>query len=299
MEQLEGRLVVDAEDVALGYLALARLQHAGGEYATAQRTLATYSDLARQRGFVAHLIARGAAAQARLALAQGNLAAAVAWADASGLHAADDLSFVREAEYMILAGVWIAKADVWLPQAVELLDKLLADAEAKARWGSVLDILIVRALGQWAQGLRGDALATLERALTRAAPEGCIRRFVDEGPVMADMLQEAQAGGIAPDYITRLLAAFPETMNDEHGTMKREQDTHRSSFIVQPLVEPLSARELEVLRLIAGGMSNADVARTLVIAISTVKTHTNSIFSKLQATSRTQAIALAREMQLL
>ena len=111
MEQLVGRLVVDAEDVALGYLALARLQHARGEHAAAQRTLATYIDLARQRGFVAHLIARGAAVQAQLALAQGNLAAAVAWADASGFERLrDDLSFPREAEYLILARVWIAQA---------------------------------------------------------------------------------------------------------------------------------------------------------------------------------------------
>ena len=110
-----GRLVVDAEDVALGYLALARLQHARGDHATAQRTLETYIGLARQRGFVAHLIARGAAVQAQLALAQGDVAAAVAWADASGLHAADDLSFAREAEYLILARVWIAQAGSKLP----------------------------------------------------------------------------------------------------------------------------------------------------------------------------------------
>jgi LuxR family maltose regulon positive regulatory protein len=304
IEQIVGRLVVDAEDVALGYLALARLQHARGEYATAQRTLATYSDLAHQRGFVAHLIARGAAVQAQLALAQGDGAAAVAWADASGLRAADDLSFVREADYLILARVWIAQAGSEtaasvLPQALALLDRLLADAEAMARWGSVLEILIVRALGQWAQGTRRDALATLARALTLAAPEGAIRRFADEGPVMAAMLQEAQAGGIAPDYITRLLAAFPRTEAPGLRTERAELIHSVLSPQTASLMEPLSARELEVLRLIADGMSNADVARTLVIAISTVKTHTNSIFGKLQATSRTQAIALAREMQVL
>jgi LuxR family maltose regulon positive regulatory protein len=260
--------------------------------------------LARRRCFVAHLIARGAAAQARLALAQGNRAAAVAWADARGLHAADDLSFPREAEELTLARVWIAQAGSesaisWLPQAMNLLDRLLKDAEAKARYGSVLDILIVRALGQWAQGTRGDALATIDRALTLAAPEGCIRRFVDEGPVMTAVLQEAKAGGIAPDYITQILAAFP---TQEGGRVQAEADPalqHPSSAIPQPLVEPLSPRELEVLRLMATGKSNAEVAQTLVIAISTVKTHTNSIFGKLQVTSRTQAIARARDLQLL
>jgi LuxR family maltose regulon positive regulatory protein len=303
MEQLVGRLVVDAEDVALGYLALARLQHARGQHATAQLTLETYTDLARQRGFVAHLIARGAAAQAQLALAQGNLAAAVAWANASGAQrgagAADELPFAREAEYLILARVWIAQAGAWLPQAVELLDRLLEDAKAKARMGSVVEILIVRALAQWRQETHSDALVTLERALTLAAPEGFVRRFVDEGPAMAAMLQASVARGMMPDYITRLLAAFPRTESTElrgedHAIWPPVVSTRSST-----LVEPLSARELEVLRLIASGKSNAEVARTLVIAISTVKTHTNSIFSKLQVTSRTQAIALARDLQLL
>ncbi|MBK9709866.1 MAG: hypothetical protein IPO81_00805 [Kouleothrix sp.] len=307
MEQLVGRLAVDAEDVALGYLALARLQQARGEHATAQLTLETYTDLARQRGFVAHLIARGAAAQAQLALAQGNLAAAVAWADACGLTAADELSFVREAEELILARVWIAQAGARLQQAVELLDRLLADAEAKARMGSVLEILIVRALAQWAQERHSDALATLERALVLAAPEGSIRRFVDQGPAMAAMLQAAQARGIAPGHITRLLAAFPESDQETRRQGDKEIDWASISLVSrspgrpvsQSLVEPLSARELEILRLIASGKSNAEVARTLVIAISTVKTHTNSIFGKLQVTSRTQAIALARDLHLL
>jgi LuxR family transcriptional regulator, maltose regulon positive regulatory protein len=303
MEQLVGRQVVDAEDVALGYLTLARLQHARGNEAAAQRTLETYIHLARQRGFVAHLIACGAAAQAQLALAQGNLAAAVAWANASNTQsvpgAADDLPFAHEAEYLILARVWIAQAGAWLPQAVELLDRLLTDAEAKARMGSVLDILIVRALAQWAQETHADALVTLERALLLAAPEGFVRRFVDAGPVMAAMLQASVARGMMPDYITRLLAAFPERL--EIRDLRLGNTTQASSIkpLVSDLVEPLSARELEVLRLIASGKSNAEVARTLVIAISTVKTHTNSIFSKLQVTSRTQAIALARDLHLL
>jgi LuxR family maltose regulon positive regulatory protein len=238
MDLVAGPLTVDAAYITQGYLALARLQQARGNPAAAQLTLETSMALARQRGFVTHLIARGAAAQAQLALAQGNLAAAVAWADAPGLHAADDRSFPREAEELALARVWIAQA-------------------------------------------------------------GCIRRFVDEGPVMATMLHAADTRRIAPDYVRRLLAAFPTHAG---GRMQAEGDPalqHPSSPVAQPLVEPLSARELEVLRLIAGGKSNAEVARTLVIAISTVKTHTNSIFGKLQVTSRTQAIARARDLHLL
>jgi LuxR family maltose regulon positive regulatory protein len=219
------------------------------------------------------------------------------------LHAEDTVTFPRESEYLILARVWIAQAGMGLQRAVELLERLLADAEAKARMGSVVEILTVRARAQWAQETQGDALVTLERALLLATPEAFVRRFVDEGPVMAAMLQAAQARGIAPDYITRLLAAFPEPDKETGRQGEKEIDRALVALasrshglpISQPLVEPLSARELEVLRLIANGKSNAEVARTLVIAISTVKTHTNSIFSKLQVTSRTQAIALARD----
>jgi LuxR family maltose regulon positive regulatory protein len=124
---------------------------------------------------------------------------------------------------------------------------------------------------------------------------------------MAAMLQTAHARGVASDYITRLLAAFPESDTGTRRPGDKEIDRVSVSLasqspgllVSQSLVEPLSARELEVLRLIASGKSNAEVARTLVIAISTVKTHTNSIFSKLQVTSRTQAIALARDLHLI
>lgn len=301
IEQLAGRLAVDAEDVALASLTLARIQQAQGQHAAAQRTLERCTNLARQRGFAPHLIARGIAAQAQLALARGNLGAAAAWANASGLRATDALSFSREAEYLILARVWVAQGGAWLPQAAELLGRLLADAEAKARWGSVLDILLVGALAEWAQEMRDQALQTLERALALAAPEGVVRRFVDEGPAMAALLGAAQARGIAPDYVARLLAAFPEPARADG---KQAIDVSpgpqpRSPTAPEALIEPLSARELEVLRLIASGKSNAEVARLLIIALSTVKTHTNSIFSKLRVSSRTQAIALARDLHLL
>ncbi|MBX3001393.1 MAG: hypothetical protein KF893_22920 [Caldilineaceae bacterium] len=300
MEQLQGRLVTDAEDVALGYLALARLQHGRGEYATAQLTLESYMDLARRRGFVSPLLSRAAAVQAHFALAEGNLAFAVAWADTNSLNALDELPFVRETEYLILARIWIARAGTdpsgsWLQQSLRLLERLMEDATTKARMSSVLEILIVRALALWAQEARSNALATLAQAVTLAAPEGYIRRFVDEGMAMMTMLHTAAAHGIAPDYLTRLLAAFPATPNVQPGVSKQAWPVQRSAFSV----EPLSQRELEVIRLIADGKSNGEIAQILMIALSTVKTHTNNIFSKWQVTSRTQAIARARELQLL
>ena len=271
MQQLKDRLVVDAEDVALAYLTLARLQHAHGEHNTADLTLQTYMDLARRRGFVAHLIARGAAVQAQFNLAQGDPAAAVVWADARSLNAADDLSFPHEAEYLTLARVWISQAgngpdSTLFQQALDLLARLLADATAKARMGSVLAILIVRALTLWALERHDEALATVTQALTLAAPEGYIRRFVDEGPPMLTLLHAAADRAIAPDYLTRLLAAFPATLNVGRNLRNEALPLPRSAYSVPPLHEPLSQRELEVLRLIVVGKSNAEISRTLVIA---------------------------------
>jgi LuxR family transcriptional regulator, maltose regulon positive regulatory protein len=305
MEQLTGMLAVDAEDVTLGYLALARLQHARGDAAAAHATLARFTDLARRRDFVAHLVARGAAVHAQLALAEGNLAAAVAWADTSGLSAADDLSFPREAEYLILARVWITQtasgaAGSVLSQALHLLDRLLADAQAKARMDSVVEILIVRALALWVQGTRRDALATIERALVLAEPEGYIRRFVDDGLPMAEVLQAAAARGIAPDYVPRLLAAgdvWLQTGDVGRGTAMLAAG--RRTSLAPNLTESLSDRELDVLQLIAAGRSNQEIAETLVIAVSTVKKHINNLFGKLAVQSRTQALVRARALNLL
>ncbi|MFN8443170.1 MAG: LuxR C-terminal-related transcriptional regulator [Caldilineaceae bacterium] len=304
MKQLEGRLVVDAEDVTLGYLTVARLQHARREHTAAALTLTTYSNLARRRGFVAHLVARAAAVQAQFALARGDLAAAVAWADASSLHITNDLNFPREAESLILARVWIAQANSeseqsLYQQAFDLLERLLADAKTKGRTGSVLAILIVRALAQWTQETHQEALATLANALALAAPEGYIRRFVDEGMPMLTMLHAISTGGMMPGYLNQLLAAFPPTLKAEGGTRQVSSIKQPPAGHGPALVEPLSLRELEVLRLIAVGKSNAEIAQTLVIALSTVKSHTNTIFGKLQVTSRTQALARAQALQLL
>jgi LuxR family transcriptional regulator, maltose regulon positive regulatory protein len=295
---------VDADDVALGYLALARLQHARGEHAAAEETLLQFHEQAERRGFVTDLQRRGTALRAQLALAAGDLPAAIAWAGASGLAADDNLAFRREAEYLLLARVWIAQAQAGtagdlLAQALRLLDRMLADAAAKDRQDSTLEILIVRALGLRAQAAHPDALTTLAHALALGAREGYVRRFVDEGPAMRAMLREAVAGAAAPDYIALLLAAFePATAT---GARKGEGRSLAPAGgpALAALREPLSEREREVLRLVASGQSNAEVARALVIAVSTVKTHTNSIFGKLGVTSRTQAIARARALDLL
>ena len=160
--------------------------------------------------------------------------------------------------------------------------------------GSVIEILVLQALAHEAQGNIPPALAPLERALTLAEPEGYVRLFVDEDTPMAHLLSEAAAHGITPDYTARLLAVFEA---EEH---KSEDESHLPPVLpAQSLVEPLSHRELEVLRLIAQGLSNREISQRLFLALSTVKGHNRIIFSKLMVQNRTEAVARTRELGLL
>ncbi len=293
MDLVKGTLPVFADEVTLGYIALTRLQQARGEYSRALATLDAFMDLARQRHFVPQLLARGRAVRAQVELAQANLAAAIRWADESGLSLADeDLSYPLEQEYLALARVCIAQgrddpARPFLQEALGLLDRLLQDAEAKARLGSVLEILALRALALQAHGDRIGALTTLEHALTRAEPEGYIRLFVDEGVPMRTLLR--QAHGIVPDYVATLLAVFGE----QHVSAPAPAVPARSM-----LAEPLTEREREVLYLLSTGASNCEIARRLVVSLGTVKKHVSNLCGKLGVQSRTQAIARARALQL-
>src|SRR5256886_8083794 len=150
MDLVRGTLTVFADEVTLGYIALARLQQARGEYSRALATLDAFTNLASLRHFVPQLLARGRAVRAQVELAQANLAAAIRWADGSGLSLTDgDLSYPREQEYLVLTRVRIAQgredlARPFLQEALGLLDRLLQDAEAKARLGSALEILVLR-----------------------------------------------------------------------------------------------------------------------------------------------------------
>lgn len=244
------------------------------------------------------------ALKARVYLRQGQLRKARAWAQARGLTVRDDLSYLREFEHLTLARVLVATGSS--QQTNGLLERLRQAAEAQDRTGSVLDILLTQALAWQAQGNPSAALLALDRALTLAEPEGYVRTFVDEGEAMRLMLVEWRAlmqqqrrgeGQQLSAYVDQLLAAFGQSAAVQGH--RSSFSTHPSSFSIPPLIEPLSPRELEVLRLIQQGLSNQEIADRLYLALSTVKGYTRTLFDKLQVQRRTEAVARARELGLL
>jgi LuxR family maltose regulon positive regulatory protein len=191
-------------------------------------------------------------------------------------------------EYIALARILIAQGR-W-DEASKLLQLMLEPAEVGGNTTRAIEILSLQALAFQAGGDTPGAMDALERALTLAEPEGFIRIFVDEGPPMARLLYEVLARGIAPEYARRLLAAFPMPEADQDGP----QDTPESD-----LIEPLSERELEVLQLIAGGLTNPEIASRLFLSPHTVKTHAHNIYGKLGVHNRTQAVTRARALGIL
>lgn len=268
-----------------GTITLALVLQARGDWQTANETLEQAAQLA-QGWNRARPIERVAVFKARLSLAQGRLEAAARWATESGLGIDDPLSDWLEPAHLILARVLLAQTK--LAQALTLLARLRGAATSAGRTGSLIEILALQALAFNAQDDRAEAMTTLAEALTLAEPEGYIRLFVDEGQPMAGLLAQLPKN----HYRNKLLDAFDEA--EEIIVTLSPPHPH-----IPTLIEPLSERELEVLHLIATGMSNREIAQALIIAEGTVKKHTNNIFGKLGVRSRTQAVARATELNLL
>jgi LuxR family maltose regulon positive regulatory protein len=223
------------------------------------------------------------ALKARTWLSQGRVGDALGWVRAQGMSSEDDLSYLREFEHITLARVLLARGST--EEALRLLVRLRDAAEAGERIATVIEILLLQALAHGAQGDIPAALVPLERALTLAEPEGYVRIFVDEGPPMARLLSEARRHGLLPEYTRKLLTAFGQPAPSEPAA--------------PAIAEPLSQRELEVLRLIAEGLSNREISERIYLALDTVKGHNRRIFAKLGVQRRTEALSRARDLGLL
>ena len=244
-----------------------------------------------------------AALKARVWVAQGKLGEALEWVRERGLSAQDDLSYLREFEHITLARILLEQyksdgKDSLIHEAIGLLERLLKAAEAGGRMGSAIEILILQALAYHLQGNMPAALLPLGQALTLAEPEGYVRMFMDEGLPMKQLLLEAASYGIMPNFTGRLLSTFEADQQSEAGESQPPYQS-KLSAASQSLIEPLTERELEVLRLFKTELSGPEIARELVVGLSTVRTHTKSIYSKLNVNSRRAAVRRAEELNLI
>ncbi len=225
--------------------------------------------------------------EARVLLAMGDVAAATHWIRESGLNVDDDPCRPIP-RYIFLARVLIAQAQ--FEEAIRLLARLLEMAEVSGAMGYVIGISILQAVALQGAGKSDQALKPLEHALSLAEPEGYVRTFIGEGEPMGRLLRQAIAKGIAVAYASRLLAAL-----EVDAETKRQPGT----AIQASMIEPLSERELEVLRLLTTHLSSSDIAQDLTISVNTVRTHIKSIYSKLNVHSRNEAVQRARELEIL
>ena len=231
-----------------------------------------------------------AALKVRVWVEQGRLVEALDWAREQKLSAEDELGYLREFEHITLAKVLLARSmnedtDRSRVEATHLLERLLQAAEAGERTKSVIEILVLLALAHQTQGDIPAALALLERALMLAQPEGYVRLFVDEGAPMATLLEKAAKRGIAPNYTQQL---------------RKVLDNAEDKLPIDPgLLDPLSERELEVLRLLGSDLTGPEIARELMVSLNTLRTHTKNIFTKLGVSNRIAAVHRADELHLL
>jgi LuxR family maltose regulon positive regulatory protein len=284
----------EQEIVLKGYLNLARLKQARGQTNAAIEALERAGAITSRDSRVPN-VDHVSSWQAGISLVQGDLKAAGRWADSQELElsSSDVPDFQFEMSYLTLIRVWIAQGK--LEAAKGLLEQLLQAAEAEGRGSKVIEILVLRALALQAQASSqastqedniGQAMTALEHALSLAEPEGYVRVFVDEGSAMNKLLRQAMSRGIAPEYVSKLLLAF-------------DVSEYETSAPTQALTDPLSERELEVLRLLMTHLSSTEIAQELFIAVSTARSHIKSIYGKLGVHSRAQAVARAQDLGLL
>jgi ATP/maltotriose-dependent transcriptional regulator MalT len=274
--------------LAVGYVMSARLEHAQGNRDKAQEAMRAAEQLASEGRLSSRRSIWVKSALARLWMAQENLDRLSQLVQETGLRLEDitqeaEIPYSREPEYFILLRLLLAQGDYDAARA--LSDRLLRRAEATHRMGQVIETLVLESLALQGKKDMPQALTVLEKALSLAQPEGYVRVFLDEGEPMAKLLYQAKSRRTGAGYAAELLSA----MGSASGAAQPPP---------QLLIEPLSMREIQVLRLIEAGHSNQEIAAKLVISIPTVKRHISNIYAKLGVESRTQAISRGRELGL-
>jgi len=254
------------------------------------------------------------AVRARVRIAQGRESEALAWARGRGLGVDDDLAYLMEYEHVTLALALVAQglrkrddvalANATIADASLLLARLKVAAETGGRTGSLIEILVIDALAQQAKGDATAALDTLRRAVTLAQPEGYIRTFANVGEPLVGPLK-ALAKALSKDatsagYVRQLLAAIGGGGDGRLSDGRRDDRAPGAGQDYnQRLIEPLSSRELDVLRLLRSELAGPEIARELFVSLNTVRTHTKSIFAKLGVNNRRAAVRIADELGLL
>ena len=285
-----GRHWASSDMTLTGLVFLAHVKHAQGEVATSREIMRQAEEAMHEHMVSPPTVTVAKAYQARLQLQQGSIEAAQQWTREYQTRRSQPTSiFLHEIEELTLARSYMAQGQ--LDQAQAVLDPILATAQTMGRVAILIETQVLRAIVYEAQGNSSEAIETIQEALTQAAPGGYLRTFVDVGVILKTVLIKVaardQTRAARLPYAEKVLAAFGQ-----------RQPPSTSNTRSAALVEPLSDRELQVLRLIAEGLSNQEIAAQLIIAPSTIKTHINNIYGKLGAQSRTRAVARARELNL-
>jgi LuxR family transcriptional regulator, maltose regulon positive regulatory protein len=273
----------DTGQQAYAHAMQARLEQARNNPEKAQEAMREAERLIGERPLSPHWSIQVRADLTRVWIAQGNLERPSQHIQKRGLKIKDEIPYQRESEYVLLLRVLLARGEH--EAAIILSNRLLQQAEIIGQAGLAIEALILQALALQGKKETEQALAALERALALAQPEGYVRIFLDEGEAMTRLLCQAQSRQVGGGYAAVLLSRIGKTPTMTQPSM-------------QLLSEPLTAREMEVLKLIEAGCSNQDIAGQLFISMPTVKRHISNIYAKLGVESRTQAVAIGKELKI-
>jgi LuxR family maltose regulon positive regulatory protein len=288
------RQVVEYLLLGIGLQTLAWIRHARGDWEEAREAMEE-STVLIPRPNVASVVYPGHAGRAKLHLAQGNAEPAERFVERQGLGVEDDITFNREENYLVLARLLMAQGDT--SRALELLSRMDALAGSQGRYGNLFEIRVLKALALDVSGDHDKALGLLADTLTRAAPEGYVRVFVDEGPPMASLLR--RLAGVGKGEVPRMSSDVRGHLNTVLRACRPIAGVPRDEGPAVWLPHPLTDRELEVLQLLAAGRRNREIAEELYVSVDTVKKHVSHILDKLAASNRTEAVAEAVSLGIL